>query len=732
MSLRPRRRVKIKGIASPLLQQSNVDYKETFVSLEPLLKQVLSSSANVDEVTGKRAAIPYVDAHRLVFSLCTGGHSEKLYSGLKTILNDHIAGLRDELSEETNHNDLLVTVSAIWLRFEYVTSIVNSICSNLSNWITLKNKTPLLQYAFDLFREFFWQGDVSHILRDQFDSAIEKVRNEGTSIPAHLQVTVQSLLSCGNGRMLLIEFCEKRFLESSYYFYLKTMEVFMVEHTELKTYLSSVKELYSNEVQLVSQVFDHSTTEGVKDVLCDVMFSNAIISVFLDSYTDPYYFLNKDNMSVLLELSSFYNTIDLQQQLFAIFEVVIDEIVQVLSNEQECCGAFRDLILECDVYDSVLTNTPDFLSGIMLIISFVPIFSDFFYKLDEIFGSQKFCQMLTDLDVSMHISARLSMTIDYFLRICTVEDEFLVDLIMKTLHLTKYLTHCGVFFRHMSYLGCLRFSNCRIINHQIEQMVIDFLMDLDRDLCMSYQKLCSNLMSNQIDHYRSTCRIYCFGEVEEVYTLFSEIVVEDFVIDEINDDIDAFLTEFKEENPQKIIFETPLLGSLQLKWNECNLFVTMLQYHIIVHINGLEHALTISQLCESMRLDEKLVISHIEPLIHEGVLLKDGHDLVINRGFGGIESTTDCTKLTIYQLVSSFKQSRELSDKFTESMVTAIVTHLLKMQKKMQINDLSEFLRLRLKPKSMNWYHSNASAVLERLEDRAIITINEETVFYCE
>jgi len=224
----------------------------------------------IQEIQKKNnSGLSFEELYRNAYTMVLHKHGEKLYTGLREVVGDHLVHkVRDDVLASL-HNNFLYTLNMAWQDHHTSMVMIRDILMYMDRvYVTQNNVENVYNLGVATFRDqVVRHTDIrTHLRKTLLDMVARERRNEVVDRQA-VKNTCQMLMVLGvESRVVYEEDFEKPFLEQSAEFYRLESQKFLAENSA-SVYINKVEQRINEEAERATHYLDKSTEGPIVSVL---------------------------------------------------------------------------------------------------------------------------------------------------------------------------------------------------------------------------------------------------------------------------------------------------------------------------------------------------------------------------------------------------------------------------------------------------------------------------------
>jgi len=275
-----------------LLIESKATMDEKYVNV---IWQMLKNA--IQEIQKKNnSGLSFEELYRNAYTMVLNKHGEKLYTGLKEVVNEHLVSKvrRDVLS--SLNNNFLSMLNQAWNDHQTAMVMIRDILMYMDRvYVQTYNVEPVYNLGLILFRDTVVRHPhiKDHIRQTLLDMVHKERRGELTDRSA-IKNTCQMLMTLGiESRNVYYEDFEEPFLLQSAEFYRRESQNFLSENSA-SVYIRKVDDRIREESERANHYLDKSTEPRIVKVLEDELISAHMKTIVEMENSGVYHMLKHD------------------------------------------------------------------------------------------------------------------------------------------------------------------------------------------------------------------------------------------------------------------------------------------------------------------------------------------------------------------------------------------------------------------------------------------------------
>lgn len=404
----------------------------------------------IQEIQKKNnSGLSFEELYRNAYTMVLHKHGEKLYTGLREVVGDHLVHkVRDDVLASL-HNNFLLTLNMAWQDHHTSMVMIRDILMYMDRvYVTQNNVENVYNLGVATFRDQVVRyTDIrTHLRKTLLDMVSRERRNEVVDRQA-VKNTCQMLIVLGvESRVVYEEDFERPFLEQSAEFYRLESQKFLAENSA-SVYINKVEQRINEEAERATHYLDKSTEGPIVSVLEEELICKHMKTV-----------VEMENSGVVHMLKN-----DKTQDLACMYKL-FGRVPQGLRTMVDCISAYlreqgKALVVEPDSAEASTSSEPPpatTKNPITYIQALLDLKDRFDHFLLEAFSNdQLFKQMISrDFEYFLNLNAKspeyLSLYIDDKLKkgvkgLTEAEVEGLLD---KSMVMFRFLQEKDVFEKY--------------------------------------------------------------------------------------------------------------------------------------------------------------------------------------------------------------------------------------------------------------------------------------------
>jgi len=251
----------------------------------------------IQEIQKKNnSGLSFEELYRNAYTMVLNKYGEKLYSGLKDVVNEHLVNKvrRDVLN--SLHNNFLATLNTAWNDHQTAMVMIRDILMYMDRvYVQTYNVEPVYSLGLTLFRDTVvrYPAIKDHLRQTLLDMVQKERRGELTDRSA-IKNACQMLMTLGiESRQVYSEDFEEPFLHQSADFYRVESQIFLAENSA-SVYIRKVDERIREESERANHYLDKSTEPRIVKVLEDELISAHMKTIVEMENSGVYHMLKHD------------------------------------------------------------------------------------------------------------------------------------------------------------------------------------------------------------------------------------------------------------------------------------------------------------------------------------------------------------------------------------------------------------------------------------------------------
>jgi len=430
----------------------DISSRKTIVNRVNYVNNIWSLLRNaIQEIQKKNnSGLSFEELYRNAYTMVLHKHGEKLYTGLREVVGDHLVHkVRDDVVASL-HNNFLHTLNMAWQDHHTSMVMIRDILMYMDRvYVTQNNVENVYNLGVATFRDQVVRyTDIrTHLRKTLLDMVSRERKNEVVDRQA-VKNTCQMLMVLGvESRVVYEEDFERPFLEQSAEFYRLESQKFLAENSA-SVYINKVEQRINEEAERATHYLDKSTEGPIVSVLEEELICKHMKTV-----------VEMENSGVVHMLKN-----DKTQDLACMYKL-FGRVPQGLRTMVDCISAYlreqgKALVVEPDSAEAPSTSSepaaPTTKNPITYIQALLDLKDRFDHFLLEAFSNdQLFKQMISrDFEFFLNLNAKspeyLSLYIDDKLKkgvkgLTEAEVEGLLD---KSMVMFRFLQEKDVFEKY--------------------------------------------------------------------------------------------------------------------------------------------------------------------------------------------------------------------------------------------------------------------------------------------
>jgi cullin 3 len=251
----------------------------------------------IQEIQKKNnSGLSFEELYRNAYTMVLNKHGEKLYTGLKEVVNEHlIQKVRKDVLLALN-NQFLFVLNQAWNDHQTAMVMIRDILMYMDRvYVQNYNVEPVYNLGLILFRDTVvrYPQIKDHIRQTLLDMVHKERRGELTDRSA-IKNTCQMLMTLGiESRSVYYEDFEDPFLQQSAEFYRRESQNFLAENSA-SVYIRKVDDRIREESERANHYLDKSTEPRIVKVLEDELISAHMKTIVEMENSGVYHMLKHD------------------------------------------------------------------------------------------------------------------------------------------------------------------------------------------------------------------------------------------------------------------------------------------------------------------------------------------------------------------------------------------------------------------------------------------------------
>jgi cullin 3 len=410
----------------------------------------------IQEIQKKNnSGLSFEELYRNAYTMVLNKYGEKLYTGLKEVVNEHlISKVRKDVLAALNNNFLSV-LNQSWNDHQTAMVMIRDILMYMDRvYVQTYNVEPVYNLGLILFRDTVVRHpQIKDHLRQTLLEMVHKERRGELTDRSAIKNACQMLMTLGiESRSVYYEDFEDPFLQQSAEFYRRESQNFLAENSA-SVYIRKVDERIREESERANHYLDKSTEPRIVKVLEDELISSHMKTIVEMENSGVYHMLKHDKHEDLSYMYKLFHRVPNGLQTIAdCMSAYLREQGRNLVTSSSSSTASNLLIEAPSSADrDESSKTP-----IMFIQSLLDLKERFDFFLRASFGEDKlFKQRInTDFEYFVNLNARtpeyLSLFIDDKLKkgVKGLSEQEIDHVLDKSMVLFRYLQEKDVFERY--------------------------------------------------------------------------------------------------------------------------------------------------------------------------------------------------------------------------------------------------------------------------------------------
>lgn len=412
----------------------------------------------IQEIQKKNnSGLSFEELYRNAYTMVLNKYGEKLYTGLKEVVTEHLTQkVRKDVLQSLNNN-FLSTLNQAWNDHQTAMVMIRDILMYMDRvYVQNYNVEPVYNLGLILFRDTVVRyPQIKDYLRQCLLEMVHKERRGELTDRSAIRNACQMLMTLGiESRSVYYEDFEDPFLQQSAEFYGRESQNFLAENSA-SVYIRKVDDRIREESERANHYLDKSTEPRIVKVLEDELISAHMKTIVEMENSGVYHMLKHDKH---VDLNYMYK--------------LFHRVPQGLTTIADCMSAYlreqgKNLVtLECDASNTMATasvaaasaETPEQCTKtpIVFIQSLLDLKERFDYFLHASFNDDKlFKQRInSDFEYFVNLNTRtpeyLSLFIDDKLKkgVKGLSEQEIDQVLDKSMVLFRYLQEKDVFERY--------------------------------------------------------------------------------------------------------------------------------------------------------------------------------------------------------------------------------------------------------------------------------------------
>jgi len=257
--------------------------------------QMLKSA--IQEIQKKNnSGLSFEELYRNAYTMVLNKYGEKLYTGLKDVVTEHLVNkVRKDVLNSLNNNFLFV-LNQSWNDHQTAMVMIRDILMYMDRvYVQSYNVEPVYSLGLILFRDTVVRcPPIKDHLRQTLLDMVQKERRGELTDRGSIKNACQMLMTLGiDSRQVYYEDFEEPFLLQSAEFYRRESQRFLAENSS-SVYIRKVDERIKEEIERANHYLDKSTEQRIVKVLEDELISAHMKTIVEMENSGVYHMLKHD------------------------------------------------------------------------------------------------------------------------------------------------------------------------------------------------------------------------------------------------------------------------------------------------------------------------------------------------------------------------------------------------------------------------------------------------------
>ncbi|CCD74336.1 Cullin-3 [Caenorhabditis elegans] len=238
----------------------------------------------IQEIQRKNnSGLSFEELYRNAYTMVLHKHGERLYNGLKDVIQDHMASVRIRIIESMNSGSFLETVAESWADHTVAMVMIRDILMYMDRIYVAQNNhvLPVYNLGLDAYRtEILRQNGIGDRIRDALLELI-KLDRKSNQINWHgIKNACDMLISLGiDSRTVYEDEFERPLLKETSDYYRDVCKNWLSGDNDACFYLAQVEIAMHDEASRASRYLDKMTEAKILQVMDDVMVAEHIQTI---------------------------------------------------------------------------------------------------------------------------------------------------------------------------------------------------------------------------------------------------------------------------------------------------------------------------------------------------------------------------------------------------------------------------------------------------------------------
>ncbi|KAF1752597.1 hypothetical protein GCK72_019152 [Caenorhabditis remanei] len=238
----------------------------------------------IQEIQRKNnSGLSFEELYRNAYTMVLHKHGERLYNGLKEVIQDHMASVRERIINSLNSGNFLETVADSWTDHTVAMVMIRDILMYMDRIYVAQNihVLPVYNLGLDSFRtEILRQNGIGDRLRDALLELIKSDRKSNQINWHGIKNACEMLISLGiDSRRVYEEEFERPLLKETSDYYRDVCKNWLSGDNDACFYLAQVEGAIKDETSRASRYLDKPTETKILQVMDDVMVAEHITTI---------------------------------------------------------------------------------------------------------------------------------------------------------------------------------------------------------------------------------------------------------------------------------------------------------------------------------------------------------------------------------------------------------------------------------------------------------------------
>ncbi|CAL2044162.1 hypothetical protein CAEBREN_07404 [Caenorhabditis brenneri] len=238
----------------------------------------------IQEIQRKNnSGLSFEELYRNAYTMVLHKHGERLYNGLKDVIQDHMATVRNRIVESMNSGIFLDTVADSWNDHTVAMVMIRDILMYMDRIYVAQNThvLPVYNLGLDAYRtEILRHNGIGDRLRDDLLELIKSDRKSNQINWHGIKNACDMLISLGiDSRLVYEEEFEKPLMKETSDYYRDVCKNWLSDENDACFYLAQVETAMHDEAARASRYLDKMTEAKILQVMDDVMVAEHINTI---------------------------------------------------------------------------------------------------------------------------------------------------------------------------------------------------------------------------------------------------------------------------------------------------------------------------------------------------------------------------------------------------------------------------------------------------------------------